>query len=532
MRNRYFTIGGKTNKLATMPTPNGNFSEKKGQGYVYSLPKYSQIIRTYMPLHLDYTNYVPDLGYLIPGKGVIVRPHHNPSMNRWTKDRLTTSNDATIVRGGIREQNQHLHSKGIKRYKFSLKDALPLIPFVVAAAPAIGAAAETGPTVATSIRSIPNIIRNIPSIAKAITTPGSTFWANPLTQQVASSTLAGSTVDLASLTATGYTWGENISGMTKRVTGWNPQSKWWGFLLTDMTNPGYYAPYSRISRLFNYSPRKVAHNKINGGKDDGQHLDWSPKDWFEKTAGRRYEDGSLSEYTDADILELKRYVPEYLEIERQAKANGTWLRMPDGSIWTGDPRSWVQLQSMAVRGYNKDVLWSGRKRIFDPTYIGEVWGIRGKGKEPGLQARTYANRDEGVLPLISEDVPITEYDAKGNYWSEVFGPEEGKVYTNAVVDRDISEGAKRIHIDNVKDPGEEIVPSISKFRTGDIERDQAILNSPQNDVILAPGVIRKSLEGNNGAFSKRGHNKHNAFRSLLMPYLGGFSMYLFQDKNK
>ena len=515
-----------------MPTPNDNFSERNGQGYVYNLPNYSQIIRSYMPLHLDYTNYVPGLGYLIPGEGVIVRPHHNPSIGRWTKDRLTTSNDATIVRGGIREQNQHLHSKGIKRHEFSLTDALTLIPFAVAAAPAIGAAAETGPTLATSIRAIPNIIRNIPSIARTIATPGSTFWTNPLTQQVASSTFVGSAVDFASTTATGYTWGDNISGLTQKVTGWNPQSKWWSRMLTDITNPGYSIPYCRINRLYTSAPRKVAYNKVNVGKDVDQHLDWSPEDWFEKTAGRRYEDGSLSEYTDADILELERHVPEYLEIERQAKADGTWLRMPDGSMWAGDPRSWVQLQSKAVKNYNKDVLWSGRKRIFDPTYTGEVWGIRGKGKVPGLQARSYAYRDEGVLPLISEDVPITEYDAKGNHWSEVFGIEEGKVYTNDIVNRDISEGAKRIHIDNVRDPGEETVPPISRFRTGDMNLDRIILDSPQNNVILAPGVIRKSLVGNNGAFAKRGHNRNNAFRSLLMPYLGGSSMYYYHNKNK
>ena len=41
----------------------------------------------------------------------------------------------------------------------------------------------------------------------------------------------------------------------------------------------------------------------------------------------------------------KEHLQEYADIERNAKTTGTWLQMPDGSSWQGDPRSWVQLMS-------------------------------------------------------------------------------------------------------------------------------------------------------------------------------------------
>lgn len=51
--------------------------------------------------------------------------------------------------------------------------------------------------------------------------------------------------------------------------------------------------------------------------------DWSPKSWFE-------EAGNLKDYTQNDIDTLNSHIPEYLKIEETAKANGTWLNLPNG----------------------------------------------------------------------------------------------------------------------------------------------------------------------------------------------------------
>ena len=62
-------------------------------------------------------------------------------------------------------------------------------------------------------------------------------------------------------------------------------------------------------------------------------LDWSPESWFKH------------KYTQSVVEALNSHLAEYKQIEQEAKKNGTWLKMKDGSTWQGDPRSWVQLQS-------------------------------------------------------------------------------------------------------------------------------------------------------------------------------------------
>lgn len=82
-------------------------------------------------------------------------------------------------------------------------------------------------------------------------------------------------------------------------------------------------------------------------------LDWNPESWF----GTRV----TGAYDAEDVAALKAHIPEYYAIEEEAKRNGTWLKMPDGSTWEGDPRSWVQLQS-------KD----GQKLMQRPFYHGDT----------------------------------------------------------------------------------------------------------------------------------------------------------------
>ena len=70
-------------------------------------------------------------------------------------------------------------------------------------------------------------------------------------------------------------------------------------------------------------------------------LDWSPESWFSTRP-------NYIGYTKEDAIELAKHIPEYHKIERIAKANGTWLKMPDGTTWPGDPRSWVQKKKKNV----------------------------------------------------------------------------------------------------------------------------------------------------------------------------------------
>ena len=153
---------------------------------------------------------------------------------------VTESNDATAVANG-RPQNQHLVDRTIEGAKAhraweeehpvmnAVGNVLGAAPLAVAAIPAVGAAVESAPTVASALA------------------PGSAFWMNPVTQQIAASTLGGEAVNLATKVATPYdSWGEGVSDVINQTTRWNPQETWWGSMMADMTNPGYLTPYSLV----------------------------------------------------------------------------------------------------------------------------------------------------------------------------------------------------------------------------------------------------------------------------------------------
>ena len=88
-------------------------------------------------------------------------------------------------------------------------------------------------------------------------------------------------------------------------------------------------------------------------------LDWSPESWFSKRVAK--PDGT--KYTQEDVRSLRSHLQEYLNIERNSKINGTWLKMPDGTKWSGDPRSWVMMQSQAYKkNYSQEPWWTGQAR--------------------------------------------------------------------------------------------------------------------------------------------------------------------------
>jgi hypothetical protein len=110
-------------------------------------------------------------------------------------------------------------------------------------------------------------------------------------------------------------------------------------------------------------------------------LDWTPEGWL----GKRVD----GVYDANDITSLQSHIPEYHKIEQTAKSDGTWLKMPDGSTWQGDPRSWVQMQSKDYDIYTgnspfKYQVFShssdNKFQTFDLTHFGKTDdGFFGKG---------------------------------------------------------------------------------------------------------------------------------------------------------
>ena len=249
-------------------------------------------------------------------------------------------------------------------------------------------------------------------------------------------------------------------------------------------------------------------------KNFKSELDWDPVSWFKQQRNLHY--------TNKDIKILQSHIPEYLKIEKLAKKNGTWLKTQDGKPWQGDPRTWVQLmskngQKLKQHQYptNRDILYSGIDKEVNPDYDGVLWTVSpNKTESGGFAARTYTNSDNKVLQFgIPNYLNKNQYviNAKGKPWSYI----KGKT-TNDIVKQQFNNNKYIIRINNVRDKGGSGIPETSKYYVSRINTERYF--SPQNDVIIAPKIPRKSLLGNNGNFDL---NNKNIFRSIV-PIIGGY----------
>lgn len=235
-------------------------------------------------------------------------------------------------------------------------------------------------------------------------------------------------------------------------------------------------------------------------------LDWSPENWFKTRLHTKWNSG------DAEALE--RHIPEYHAIEKEAKANGTWLKMSDGSTWEGDPRSWVQLQSKDGQklmqkplyhgrstkankdsykyGLSSDELWTSSNRNIPFTYGEDHYTLAvPKGTEitsVDLQGRNFNNiadlglgaeNTDGLLWTYLKDDGMLEMKDVVDAGSTLFGKEASKLPTHL--------------------PNESFVDYINRVMRG-------------NDYVIGYKVPKKSLLGNNGSFNLL---DPNIYRSVL-----------------
>ena len=228
-------------------------------------------------------------------------------------------------------------------------------------------------------------------------------------------------------------------------------------------------------------------------------LDWSPKSWFEDA-------GKWKDYTQADVDALASHVPEYLEIERTAKTNGTWLKLPNGKTWEGDPRSWVQLMSKdGQKMMMPSRIWKGGipgDEYYSPYYDGRVWMNDNADvwnsfayKQEGF----YHERPSGInySLTVPQNTKMAAKDAKGKDFLSIdhMGRE---ISTDEVVDEAQKHGFNTTTIHNVIEG-----PHYNKG-----------LNVLTNDFIIHKGTPRKSILGNNGDFNLNNKNIYRGFIPL------------------
>lgn len=242
----------------------------------------------------------------------------------------------------------------------------------------------------------------------------------------------------------------------------------------------------------------------NKPKEFKSELDWSPKSWFEDA-------GDWRDYTQTDIDALASHIPEYHKIERISKANGTWLKMPDGSTWKGDPRSWVQLMSKDGQKLSKTVYWHGDTNKYITTSGEDVTPIEnGKrilwgNSEPHI-ARSYTNSDSKVMPFVlkANQQPLREIDAEGRIWKSAY-KKNGEYHDTNTFSLENLKNDEYLVINNVIDKGSMFVPKNSKYyissQPNESYTDYLIRTQKGNDIIVGKNTPRKFLVGNNGNFN-------------------------------
>ena len=249
-------------------------------------------------------------------------------------------------------------------------------------------------------------------------------------------------------------------------------------------------------------------------------LDWSPKSWFQKRADKKW--------TKQDEDALISHLHEYLDIEKKAKQNGTWLKNKDGSTFDGDPRSWVQMQSDSFKkNYNDEILTHGEDAIND--LFGDFYGD-GVGAGIGdkvlwtstnkLIGKTYGNDVFSLAALKNAKTNVVA-DAEGRPWLNVV---QGKDTNNLVYPNLTNDNIVRIN--NVVDAGPNIKWSeIKDFRKNETVPEYLSRKYTGDDVVIGQDVSRKSIVGNNGDFNPI---DKNIYRSLI-PLIGTYGLY---DINK
>ena len=300
-------------------------------------------------------------------------------------------------------------------------------------------------------------------------------------------------------------------------------------IFPDATNEQIMAIYQHMDKV----PESVMGKLVKGADiaEDNpfrtfkSELDWSPKSWFQKRADKKW--------TKQDEDALISHLQEYLDIEKKAKQNGTWLKNKDGSTFDGDPRSWVQMQSDSFKkNYNDEILTHGEDAIND--IFGDFYGD-GVGAGIGdkvlwtstnkLLGKTYGNDVFSLAALKNAKTNVVA-DAEGRPWSNVV---QGKDTNNLVYPNLTNDNIVRIN--NVVDVGPNIKWSeIKDFRKNEPVPEYLSRKYTGDDVVIGQDVSRKSIVGNNGDFNPIDKNIYRALIPLISTYgLYGINKYNYNS---
>ena len=127
-----------------------------------------------------------------------------------------------------------------------------------------------------------------------------------------------------------------------------------------MTLREYYNAYPTAKVAVNDNGRIVTANDLRELEQRSllsNTEDFAPENWLSLRVER--PDGTKYDQSDIDVLNSHR--KEYRDIELASKQNQSWLKMPNGSTWNGDPRIWIMMQSDAFnKNYRQQPWYTGQ----------------------------------------------------------------------------------------------------------------------------------------------------------------------------
>lgn len=221
---------------------------------------------------------------------------------------------------------------------------------------------------------------------------------------------AGKVVDLATSGASKgkyKSWGDMVDKKTGS-----------GEFLGELTNPGYYA--GAVANLPTNLIRK-------GVKSTGEH--WLKGYKEIKVPKKQFQSEIDWGKWNSEIPANKPLMQEYHVIEQSTKANGTWMKNPDGSMFKGTPEQFVQQNSENFKKafpQNAEITYRGIK-----NNTPDLLNNRAIFTADKRLAKTYTINDEILTPFSNVDDKGLyemyrkksnngiELDVRGSHWKDL-----------------------------------------------------------------------------------------------------------------
>lgn len=156
-------------------------------------------------------------------------------------------------------------------------------------------------------------------------------------------------------------------------------------------------------------------------------VNWDPKEWLAmrkemdkydpsltngQSYGKPYSEANPKGYTLEDIETFKEHIPELQAIEYRAKKDGTWMKNPDSSTYSGDPRIWVMQKLEGITHDSPVTLYTG----MDASRAKDFMKYNGR-----VFATDFPNTYFGEynIPFRTSKSGFETFDAEGRTYDQV-----------------------------------------------------------------------------------------------------------------